>query len=168
MKVTALDENGKPVDWWFIYKVPQLSPGAANDSATGYEYVYYDSTIDKAPNIKDRLVEKSPYTLDKGKGALNNTLNSVFSKAASTTGHILYNDESPAAAKMHDNGILGHSLPSQKRRGIRRRNTGRLTCAFRWTSRPRRRSQIRWPITRNRKLIFARRQICRKIIRSMY
>ncbi|HZS47117.1 MAG TPA: deoxyribonuclease II family protein [Blastocatellia bacterium] len=109
MKVTALDENGKPVDWWFIYKVPQLSPGAANDSATGYEYVYYDSTIDKAPNIKDRLVEKSPYTLDKGKGALNNTLNSVFSKAASTTGHILYNDESPAAAKMHDNGNLGHT-----------------------------------------------------------
>jgi deoxyribonuclease-2 len=46
MKVSALDENGKPVDWWFMYKVPQLSAGAGTDNATGYEYVYYDSAID--------------------------------------------------------------------------------------------------------------------------
>jgi hypothetical protein len=28
MQVTALDEADKNVDWFFIYKVPQLSAGA--------------------------------------------------------------------------------------------------------------------------------------------
>jgi hypothetical protein len=28
MQVTALDEADKKVDWFFIYKVPQLSAGA--------------------------------------------------------------------------------------------------------------------------------------------
>jgi len=39
MQISALDESGKPVDWWFIYKVPQLIAGTNSDSATGYEYV---------------------------------------------------------------------------------------------------------------------------------
>ena len=48
MEISALDESGEPVDWWFIYKVPQLSAGAnGTESATGYEYVYYDSTFDE-------------------------------------------------------------------------------------------------------------------------
>ena len=50
MKISALDESGKPVDWWFIYKVPKLSAGAAIDPATGYEYVYYESAIDAQPD----------------------------------------------------------------------------------------------------------------------
>ena len=46
MKISARDESNNPVDWWFIYKVPQLNKGAGTDSATRYEYVYYDSKID--------------------------------------------------------------------------------------------------------------------------
>ena len=57
MKITALDENGKPVDWWFIYKVPQLNAGSGIDGATGYEYVYYDATIDKKKG-REQAVEK--------------------------------------------------------------------------------------------------------------
>ncbi len=108
MKISALDEQGKPVDWWFIYKVPQLSPGLNNDSATGYEYVYYDSNIDKAKG----KVDKSPNTLDSGKGALNLTLDSVFKnfkKPPATTGWIIYNDEMPASAKRKDDGNMGHT-----------------------------------------------------------
>jgi deoxyribonuclease-2 len=100
-EISALDENGKPVDWWFIYKVPQLSRGANNDSATGYEYVYYDPTLSK--------VEKSPNLLNDGKGALNLTLNSVIKNPAATTGWVLYNDELPASAKANDDGNLGHT-----------------------------------------------------------
>ena len=37
MKISALDENNKPVDWWFIYKVPQLGAGAGTDQTTGYQ-----------------------------------------------------------------------------------------------------------------------------------
>ncbi len=101
MKVSALDENGKPVDWWFMYKVPELKRGSNNDSATGYEYVYYDPTLHK--------VEKSPNVINEGKGALNLTLKAVFNKPAATTGWVMYNDELPAAAKGKDNGNLGHT-----------------------------------------------------------
>src|ERR1051326_3078093 len=105
MRISALDENGKPVDWWFIYKVPQLNAGAGSDSATGYEYVYYDSSIDR----KNGRIVKSPNVIDKGKGALNLTLDSVFKNPPASTGYILYNDEMPASAHSTDNGNLGHT-----------------------------------------------------------
>ena len=112
MNVTALDENGKPVDWWFIYKVPQLGAGAGTDAATGYEYVYYDATIDANPDPRKRNVARSPYVLNSDNGALNLTLNSVFKNfknPPASTGWILYNDEMPASAKRKDDGQKGHT-----------------------------------------------------------
>lgn len=112
MNISALDENGKPVDWWFIYKVPELNPGMGTDKATGYEYVYYDATIDANPDFRKRKVLRSPNVLNSEKGALNFTLNSVFRKfknAAATTGWILYNDEMPPSAKLRDNAHKGHT-----------------------------------------------------------
>ncbi len=101
MPITALDENGKAVDWWFIYKVPKLTQDANSDSATGYEYVYFDANA--------AAVVKSPNRLDQGKGALNLTLNSVFDQPAATTGWILYNDEKPASAPGADDANMGHT-----------------------------------------------------------
>ena len=112
MEISALDENNKPVDWWFIYKVPQLGAGAGTDATTGYEYVYYDATIDKNPDRKERIVAKSPNVLNGGKGALNFTLDSVFKNfknPTATTGWILYNDEMPPSAKRKDDGEKGHT-----------------------------------------------------------
>jgi deoxyribonuclease-2 len=109
MKVTALDEAGKEVDWFFIYKVPQLSAGANTDKTTGYEYVYYDSSIDKQPTVSSRNIAKSPYVLNSDQGALNKTLDSVFVKPDATTGYILYNDEKPGDIPGKDNGSLGHT-----------------------------------------------------------
>ncbi|WP_259068089.1 deoxyribonuclease II family protein [Mucilaginibacter sp. X4EP1] len=112
MNVTALDESGQPVDWWFIYKVPQLGAGASNDAATGYEYVYYDSTIDSNSDPRQRNIIKSPNTLNSYKGALNLTLNAVFGDFKNpppTTGWILYNDEMPAEVERHDDGSKGHT-----------------------------------------------------------
>jgi len=109
MEVTALDESGKKVDWFFIYKVPQLSAGATTDKTTGYEYVYYDSSIDQLPTVSKRNILKSPYVLNSKKGALNKTLDSVFTKKNSTTGWILYNDEKPGDVPGKDNGALGHT-----------------------------------------------------------
>jgi deoxyribonuclease-2 len=103
MNISALDENGGPVDWWFAYKVPQLAQDQNSLSATGYEYVYYDP--------KTRVVAKSPYLLtnkDK-KGAIDQTLKSVFGNPDATTGWILYNDEMPASAKRKDSGSFGHT-----------------------------------------------------------
>jgi deoxyribonuclease-2 len=105
MKVRALDETGNPVDWWFMYKVPKLNAGAGSDSATGYEYVYYDKAMDK----KKEPVAKSPNRIDGGNGALNATLDSVFGNPSATTGYILYNDEMPDSASGTDDGNLGHT-----------------------------------------------------------
>lgn len=110
MKISALDESGNPVDWWFIYKVPKLSAGAALDPATGYEYVYYDSAIDAHPDKLTRRVTLSPFRIDQGKGALNLTLDSVFKHPSATVGWILYNDEKPSGAgEGRDDANLGHT-----------------------------------------------------------
>ena len=109
MEVTALDEAGKKVDWFFIYKVPQLAAGATTDQTTGYEYVYYDSSIDQQPTVSNRNILKSPYVLNTDQGALNKTLDSVYNNPDSTTGWILYNDEKPGDVPGTDNGALGHT-----------------------------------------------------------
>ena len=108
MSVSALDENGKSVDWFFIYKVPQLSGGPDSATTTGYEYVYYDSAIDKLAAQK-QVIDKSPYVLNSDKGALNLTLDSVFKSPTATTGWILYNDEKPDVIPGKDNSSLGHT-----------------------------------------------------------
>jgi len=112
MKISALDESGEPVDWWFIYKVPQLDGGVGNDKATGYEYVYYDSKIDSNKDPRQRVINKSPNVLNSDKGALNLTMESVFKNfksPAPTTGWILYNDEMPETLNKHDDGTRGHT-----------------------------------------------------------
>jgi deoxyribonuclease-2 len=101
MILSPLDENGKPVDWWFLYKVPKLTKGPNSDSATGYEYVYYDRKIGKILRSQNQLTDDT--------GALKLTLNSVFATPDVTTGWILYNDEMPASANRKDNGALGHT-----------------------------------------------------------
>jgi deoxyribonuclease-2 len=101
MNIAALDENGQPVDWWFIYKVPKLVKSAQSDSATGFEYVYFDERASQ--------VVKSPFRLDQGKGSLNQTLASVFKNPGHTTGWILYNDEKPGQAGGSDDGNCGHT-----------------------------------------------------------
>lgn len=99
--ISALDENGKPVDWWFAYKVPKLGKTANEPTATGYEYVYYD------PNIKK--VVQSPNLLTDGKGALDLTLKAIFDTPSPSTGWILYNDEMPADTKRTDSSMFGHT-----------------------------------------------------------
>jgi len=102
MTISALDESGNAVDWWFMYKVPEMS---GKPVLKGYEYVYYDPNVGK--------VVPSPYLLDVDKGALDLTLDSIFNNPSSTTGWVLYNDEKPDAAKKSeteaDNGSLGHT-----------------------------------------------------------
>src|SRR5436190_4090288 len=101
MNLSALDENGKPVDWWFAYKAPKLTTDANTSTTTGYEYIYYDPNVGK--------VAKSPNLLTDGKGAHDRTLKSVFGKPDATTGWILYNDEMPTEAKVADSASYGHT-----------------------------------------------------------
>jgi deoxyribonuclease-2 len=101
MNISALDENGKAVDWWFAYKVPKLAKSAGSPTATGYEYIYYDRNVGK--------IVRSPNLLTDGKGAVDLTLKSVFDHPDATTGWVLYNDEMPTDAKRKDSGSFGHT-----------------------------------------------------------
>ena len=93
--LTAIDESGKPVDWWFLYKLPSgVKPRAGQHSGKkttqGNEYLYYD------PRRK-RPLELSPYRLGAmAQGAFFCTLEQIFDKPASQVGWIFYNDEYPA------------------------------------------------------------------------
>jgi len=101
MKISALDESGNPVDWWFAYKVPQLVHDAKTLNATGYEYVYYDPNVGKVSKSANLLTDK--------KGAIDLTLESVFGKPDDSTGWILYNDEMPKIAARKDSSSFGHT-----------------------------------------------------------
>jgi hypothetical protein len=58
--ISALDENGKAVDWWFAYKVPEMS-GKGPAAATGYEYLYYDPGVGKVATSPFQLtVARAP------------------------------------------------------------------------------------------------------------
>lgn len=81
-ELSALDEGGKAIGWWFASKAPKLAKQAGGLSTTGYEYVYYD------PKVAELV--RSPNLLTGGKGALDLPFGSVCSDPAPTTGWILY------------------------------------------------------------------------------
>ena len=101
MTISARDEHGNPVDWWFAYKIPKLTKDAETSSAVGYEYLYYDPNISK--------VIRSPNLLTDNVGALDVTLDTLFDNADATTGWVLYNDEMPPEAKRIDSSNFGHT-----------------------------------------------------------
>lgn len=94
MNLSALNEAGQQVDWWFAYKAPKLHPGAGSDGAIGYEYSFMDSTM-SAPARSTRLM------------AHDSSLAWLQVEAAlSASGYILYNDERPDG--LADNEGFGH------------------------------------------------------------
>jgi len=109
MNVSALDESGKAVDWWFMYKVPKLNAGSGTAASSGFEYAYFDSSAQQ--------VTRSPYTLDSDNGALFHTLDSLFSNPSASTGWLLYNDEIPGGNVSltlgHTKGAIGFDSVTQ-------------------------------------------------------
>lgn len=108
------NEHGKPVDWWFAYKLP-IDVGPRKDS-TGYEFLYTDAH-------KGENVELSPLDLHHENSAMGHTLKQVFSNS-SDAGYVLWNDEIPPTKKGpkprnkgtrgHSKGILGFSRKKGK------------------------------------------------------
>lgn len=100
MPLAPLNESGQLVDWWFIYKVPQLAQSADTASAAGTEYAYYDDPA--------KEVVASPYRTNSDQGALAETLTALFGIPSDSKGYILYNDERPTTPPA-DNGACGHT-----------------------------------------------------------
>ena len=92
--------DGKPVDWFFMYKLPiDIGP---HPKTTGFEYLYMDAGV--------QALKLSPVTMDHDACAVALTLAQVFNDAG--MGYVLWNDEqppTPANPKPQDNGGLAHS-----------------------------------------------------------
>jgi deoxyribonuclease-2 len=120
MPLSAMDEKGNPVDWWFMYKVAGKSttsdggkgPTIGGNKVTGTEYVYFDANTPSSGKLA-----LSPNRLDKG-GALPNTLKQLYGAAANShLGWFFYNDEDPTTGKVnsargHTKGVLAFDLGS--------------------------------------------------------
>lgn len=114
MALSAMDENGNPVDWWFMYKVSGESKTGDGRKVLGTEYVYFD-----ANSPADGKLTLSPYLVDKD-GTLPNTLKQVYGAEATANQHLgwfFYNDENPITGKTngsrgHTKGVLAFDLES--------------------------------------------------------
>lgn len=95
----AKNQQGDPVDWWFIYKTPEHTGTKTNK---GFDFLYFDPI--------SGVLNLSPVGLDQDNQALGHTLKGIFNPPDSA-GYIVYNDEHVDAEKNksgkgHCKGIL--------------------------------------------------------------
>jgi deoxyribonuclease-2 len=108
MDLSAMDNDGKPVDWWFMYKISGKATTKDKEKIsglTGAEYIYFDS----AEINNGKLYEPVGDDVLK-RGALPNTINQLYTQPGPATEHLgwfFYNDEDPLTGKT--NGTLGHT-----------------------------------------------------------
>jgi deoxyribonuclease II len=122
MALSAQSDTGKPVDWWFMYKISGKSTVSGGSAAAklpdgspvrGDEYIYIDST---APATAKLVLSADRVT---GNGALPNTLRQVYGSAAAANknlGWFFYSDQPPTGpttgTRGHAKGMLAFDLAS--------------------------------------------------------
>lgn len=99
MNLSALNEDGNPVDWWFAYKLPMLpnlkfdpNPNNSMGNSAGIEYLYCDAVNPKLPSE----LSTHPNILESG--ALVNTIQQLLDASKQhdpQVGWFAYNDEHP-------------------------------------------------------------------------
>mmetsp|Transcript_24679 Transcript_24679/g.29061 ORF Transcript_24679/g.29061 Transcript_24679/m.29061 type:complete len:362 (-) Transcript_24679:186-1271(-) len=97
---SCLDENGKAVDWWTMYKMPVLPKNDNPQYAAGYGYAYMDS------NNKKWTIPNDTYITDDNI-ALSYTLKQIYD--ANITGEMgwtLFNDEKPDGSTSGNRGHI--------------------------------------------------------------
>lgn len=103
--LSAINDQGKPVDWWFIYKVAGDSTASDGSKPKGTEYVYYDSSFTAGAK---KLVFSADLIGDATDGAVGNTLNQIYHGGGNAEmGWFFYNDEDPLTGIT--NGVRGHT-----------------------------------------------------------
>jgi deoxyribonuclease-2 len=103
--VEAKNQQGEPVDWWFIYKTPEHS---GSDNNKGFDFLYFDPD--------SGTLALSPVGLEQDNQALCHTLQGIFA-ATDSTGYLVYNDEhadqeANSSEKGHCKGILAFDKTS--------------------------------------------------------
>jgi deoxyribonuclease-2 len=118
MALSAMGDDGKAVDWWFMYKVAGDSTTSAGargpvldgKKVTGIEYLYFDAETRATSELA-----LSSQTVQGG--ALQKTLNQLYGPASKSLGWLFYNDENPingevTSARGHTKGALAFDLAS--------------------------------------------------------
>ena len=118
--LSAKNDAGQPVDWWFAYKVSSESESSKGLKATGGEYVYYDADTAAAGG----KLTLSPHVMNKEEGTLYSTLSQLYGRSAKgnrSLGFWFYNDENPIKGKPkgkvvssrgHTKGVVAFDLKS--------------------------------------------------------
>ncbi|XP_051967278.1 deoxyribonuclease-2-beta isoform X2 [Xyrauchen texanus] len=84
-EISCLNEDGQPVDWFLIYKLPIYKMEV---QGSGVEYMYLD------PSFMNWQLSK--HTVNSSKGALSKTMTQLYSRYTSNSSvYILYNDAPP-------------------------------------------------------------------------
>jgi deoxyribonuclease-2 len=108
--LSAMSDAGKPVDWWFMYKVSRRDLDPKGPKVDGTQYVYYEPGAG--------ALAQSAHTVDKASGALHATLDQIYGAGAGAKnlGWLFYNDEVPGGAtttsRGHTKGALAFDLDS--------------------------------------------------------
>lgn len=88
--VQCIGEDGDPVDWWVVLKVPYLTDNDDPVASSGYAYSYADANNQAFLYTGEQLNTNMQC-------ALANTLNQIYD-ANSETGWMMYNDEDPSGS----------------------------------------------------------------------
>jgi deoxyribonuclease II len=102
--LSSLGDDGQPVDWWFMYKLPMgvaaSVPGTKNaPKSRGDEYLYFDNR--SASLAQSRLTVADPAS------ALQQTLQQLAGNPGNAFGCVFYNDELPEGFG-NDSSTFGH------------------------------------------------------------
>ena len=96
--IGCLDENGHAVDWWIVYKLPNVHGNSASQEGFGYAYTDPSTSL----HITGRSLKNT--------GALWYTLNQVYS---GQEGYVMWNDETPdgktSSTHAHAKGVMGYT-----------------------------------------------------------
>lgn len=119
MALSAYDDQGHPVDWWFMYKVSGKSttgsggrrPSLGGQPVSGAEYLYFDARTPPGGQLA-----LSAQRVDQG-GALMATLQQLYGAGNDGLGWFFYNDENPITGKVnssrgHTKGVLAFDISS--------------------------------------------------------
>ncbi|KAB5559254.1 hypothetical protein PHYPO_G00026890 [Pangasianodon hypophthalmus] len=95
-EISCLNEDGQPVDWFIMYKLPRYKQG---NVGSGVDYMYLDPSL---PNW-----QMSKHAVNTSEGALGRTLSQLYQiYKSNSSAYMLYND-APPVLKYENN--YGHT-----------------------------------------------------------
>ncbi|KAJ8277800.1 hypothetical protein GJAV_G00080200 [Gymnothorax javanicus] len=86
-EISCRNEDGKPVDWFIMYKLPKYK---MNDVGSGLEYFYLDSSLEDW--------QQSQFLVNASQGALVSTLKPLYTEGglkSNRSAYMFYNDAPP-------------------------------------------------------------------------